>query len=111
MLRSMAGYCQDRDDCLVSDLVTQLMYENPLDCHPSEKDCYSHAVDRFLLDCYMKAGASEGTDYLWETIRRPGKTKCCNPYSDNMYRHLSNSTRMSIDEPYDGCVELVLTFE
>lgn len=111
MIRTIAGYCQDEGDSLISDLVTRLMYENPLDLSPSEKDCYSHAVDRFVLDAYMKAGVSEGTDCLWETIRRPGKTKCCNPYSDNMYRHLSSSTTMSVEEGYDGTVDLVLRFD
>lgn len=111
MIQVMAGFCQENGEMLVADLVTELMYDNPLDYPPSEKDAYGHAVDRFLLDAYMKAGASEGTDCLWEAIRRPGKTRCCSPYSDNMYRHLANTTRMSIEEPYDGVAEIVLRFE
>lgn len=104
----MAEQCVGRTK--VSELISQTVHGNPLDYPPSEKNDYEHMIDRFLLDAYMKAGASNGTDCLWETIRKPGKTKCCSPYSGNMYRHLSETTDMSVEETDEG-VELVLYFD
>ena len=108
VVRFMAEQCMGRTR--VSELVSQVIHVNPMDHPLSEKDEYRHMIDRFLLDAYMRAGASNGTDCLWETIRRPGKTRCCSPYSGNMYEHLSETTEMSIEETDEG-VELVLYFD
>ena len=111
MVSFMAGCCMDDGETMVSELMTRLVHNNPLDYPPTDKDGYEHAVERFLLDAYMRAGVSEGTDILWEAIRKPARTKCCSPYLANMYHHLSTSTRMSVEDNDHGGVDLILTFE
>lgn len=110
IINGLAEYCIENGKTKMSDLISMIIHENPLGLAPSEKNDYEHIIDRFLLDAYMKAGAAEGTDCLWETIRKPGKTRCCSPYSDNMYRHLSDTTEMSVIASDDNA-EIILYFK
>ena len=76
----------------VSDVLHRISNINPLGLGPSEKDRYRLMVGRMLLDIYIRTGFDPTDPETLEMVRMPGRTKCCNPYSDNMYRHLIDTT-------------------
>lgn len=81
----------------VSEIVHTVSNDNPLGLRPSEKDRYNLMIGRLLLDLYIGTGFDPTDENTLEMVRMPGKTKCCNPYSDNMYRHLVDTTIMEIE--------------
>ena len=76
----------------VSEVLHRISNVNPLGLGPSEKDRYRLMVGRMLLDIYIRTGFDPTDQETLEMVRMPGRTKCCNPYSDNMYRHLIDTT-------------------
>ncbi len=92
------------DRITVSDALHMVVNDNPLGLRPSDRDRYRLMVGRLLLDMYIAAGFDPYDQCTLEMVRMPGRTKCCNPYSDNMYRHLIDTTRI---ERGDGMFRLI----
>lgn len=92
------------DRIIVSDALHMVVNDNPLGLRPSDRDRYRLMVGRLLLDMYIAAGFDPYDQCTLEMVRMPGRTKCCNPYSDNMYRHLIDTTRI---ERGDGMFRLI----
>ncbi|GEM_PF-6502399 len=80
------------DAITVSEALHTVTMDNPLNLQPSERDRYRLMLGRLMLDMYIDAGFDPYDQCTLEMVRMPGKTKCCNPYSDNMYRHLIEKT-------------------
>ena len=80
------------DAITVSEALHTVTMDNPLNLQPSERDRYRLMLGRLMLDMYIDAGFDPYDQCTLEMVRMPGKTKCCNPYSDNMYRHLVEKT-------------------
>ena len=80
------------DTITVSEALHTVTMDNPLNLQPSERDRYRLMLGRLMLDMYIDAGFDPYDQCTLEMVRMPGKTKCCNPYSDNMYRHLIEKT-------------------
>ena len=80
------------DAVTVSEALHTVTMDNPLNLQPSERDRYRLMLGRLMLDMYIDAGFDPYDQCTLEMVRMPGKTKCCNPYSDNMYRHLIEKT-------------------
>lgn len=80
------------DAITVSEALHTVTMDNPLNLQPSERDRYRLMLGRLMLDMYIDAGFDPYNQCTLEMVRMPGKTKCCNPYSDNMYRHLIEKT-------------------
>ena len=80
------------DAITVSEALHTVTMDNPLNLQPSERDRYRLMLGRLMLDMYIDAGFDPYDQCTLEMVRMPGKTKCCNPYSDNMYRHLVETT-------------------
>ena len=80
------------DAVTVSEALHTVTMDNPLNLQPSERDRYRLMLGRLMLDMYIDAGFDPYDQCTLEMVRMPGKTKCCNPYSDNMYRHLIETT-------------------
>ncbi len=80
------------DAITVSEALHTVTMDNPLNLQPSERDRYRLMLGRLMLDMYIDAGFDPYDQCTLEMVRMPGKTKCCNPYSDNMYRHLIETT-------------------
>ena len=80
------------DAVTVSEALHTVTMDNPLNLQPSERDRYRLMLGRLMLDMYIDAGFDPYDQCTLEMVRMPGKTKCCNPYSDNMYRHLVEKT-------------------
>ena len=80
------------DAITVSEALHTVTMDNPLNLQPSERDRYRLMLGRLMLDMYIDAGFDPYDQCTLEMVRMPGKTKCCNPYSDNMYRHLIGTT-------------------
>ena len=80
------------DAITVSEALHTVTMDNPLNLQPSERDRYRLMLGRLMLDMYIDAGFDPYDRCTLEMVRMPGKTKCCNPYSDNMYRHLVEKT-------------------
>ena len=87
------------DAITVSEALHTVTMDNPLNLQPSERDRYRLMLGRLMLDMYIDAGFDPYDQCTLEMVRMPGKTKCCNPYSDNMYRHLVETT---VIEKEDG---------
>ena len=87
------------DAITVSEALHTVTMDNPLNLQPSERDRYRLMLGRLMLDMYIDAGFDPYDRCTLEMVRMPGKTKCCNPYSDNMYRHLVETT---VIEKEDG---------
>lgn len=92
------------DAITVSEALHTVTMDNPLNLQPSERDRYRLMLGRLMLDMYIDAGFDPYDQCTLEMVRMPGKTKCCNPYSDNMYRHLIGTTSI---EKSDGRFRLI----
>ena len=92
------------DAITVSEALHTVTMDNPLNLQPSERDRYRLMLGRLLLDMYIEAGFDPYDQCTLEMVRMPGRTKCCNPYSDNMYRHLIGTTSI---EKSDGRFRLI----
>lgn len=103
-LPKVLGCILDSDTDNVEDGLHHITVSNPLDLQPSERDRYRLMLGRLLLDMYIEAGFDPYDQCTLEMVRMPGKTKCCNPYSDNMYRHLIGTTSI---EKRDGRFRLI----
>ena len=86
------GRILSSDAITVSEALHTVTMDNPLNLQPSERDRYRLMLGRLMLDMYIDAGFDPYDQCTLEMVRMPGKTKCCNPYSDNMYRHLIETT-------------------
>ncbi len=86
------GRILSSDAITVSEALHTVTMDNPLNLQPSERDRYRLMLGRLMLDMYIDAGFDPYDQCTLEMVRMPGKTKCCNPYSDNMYRHLIEKT-------------------
>ena len=86
------GRILSSDAITVSEALHTVTMDNPLNLQPSERDRYRLMLGRLMLDMYIDAGFDPYDQCTLEMVRMPGKTKCCNPYSDNMYRHLVETT-------------------
>lgn len=93
------GRILSSDAITVSEALHTVTMDNPLNLQPSERDRYRLMLGRLMLDMYIDAGFDPYDQCTLEMVRMPGKTKCCNPYSDNMYRHLVETT---VIEKEDG---------
>lgn len=91
-LPTVMGTILSSDAITVSEALHTVTMDNPLNLQPSERDRYRLMLGRLMLDMYIDAGFDPYDQCTLEMVRMPGKTKCCNPYSDNMYRHLIEKT-------------------
>ncbi len=103
-LPMVMGIILSSDHITVSDALHMVTNDNPLGLRPSDRDRYRLMLGRLLLDMYIAAGYDPYDQCTLEMVRMPGRTKCCNPYSDNMYRHLLGTTRI---ERRDGMFRFI----
>lgn len=101
ILSGMVAHSASSSVRAVDELIRMVEMDNPLDLHPSDRPSYRLTVGRFLLDEYISAGTCSNEGMVMDIVRRPGPTKCCNPYSDNMYRYLVSAASLELDVEND----------